>query len=60
MYSRRDPTATAAAKDEPETKSKLCKGEELVATAGPHQDRVKDARYKWAGGKAVFIGTFEK
>ena len=49
-------TATAtAAHNKPVTISTLCKGEELVQTAGPHQS-AKDARYKWAGDKAVFIG----
>ena len=33
-----------AANNKPETKSKLCKEEELVAMAGPHQNCVKDAR----------------
>ena len=53
---KRKSTATAATNPNPETMSKLCKGEELVATAGPDQDPIRDARYRWVNGKAVFSG----
>ena len=51
-------TATAATTFKPESKSKLCQGEALVATPGLHQDRNRAAlyTYKWSDDKFAFLG----